>query len=142
MAAKNAQGSRKAAPKKRKRPPLDSAARFEQILKRARNLENFSLCLYITGTTPRSTEAIANVRTLCEEYLPGRYELKVVDIYQQPQMAAGDQIIAAPTLIKSLPAPPRRIIGNLSSRDRVLVGLNLKPKRPDQAAKALHWVEL
>jgi circadian clock protein KaiB len=141
MAVKNPKPNRKAAPKKRKLS-IDSAAQFEQLLKRAPKLETFSLCLYITGTTARSTEAIANVRTLCEEYLAGRYELKVVDIYQQPQMAAGDQIIAAPTLFKRGPAPPRKIIGNLSNRDRVLVGLNLKAKDADRPVETTQWVEL
>ena len=76
--------------------------------------------------TPRSTRAVENVRTICEEHLQGRYELEVIDIYQQPTLAKGEQIIAAPTLIKKLPLPLRRIIGDMSSTERVLIGLDLR----------------
>lgn len=89
--------------------------------------EQYVLRLYVTGMTPRSTRAIENVRAICDEHLQGRYELEVIDIYQQPVLAKGEQIIAAPTLIKQLPAPLRRIIGDLSNRERVLVGLDLRP---------------
>jgi circadian clock protein KaiB len=78
--------------------------------------------------TPKSTQAIANVQKLCEKYLAGRYELKVIDIYQQPKLAKGEQIIAAPTLIKKLPPPLRRLIGDMSDTERFLVGIDLKPK--------------
>ena len=90
--------------------------------------QNYILRLYITGMTPQSVRAIANVKKICEEHLQGRYELEVVDLYQQPQLAAGEQIIAAPTLIKKLPLPLRRIIGDMSRTERVLVGLDLKKK--------------
>jgi circadian clock protein KaiB len=86
----------------------------------------YVLRLYVTGMTPRSTRAIENVRAICEEHLQGRYDLEVIDIYQQPVLAKGEQIIAAPTLIKQLPAPLRRIIGDLSNTERVLVGLDLR----------------
>ena len=76
--------------------------------------------------TPRSTRAVENVRTICEEHLHGRYDLEVIDIYQQPTLARGEQIIAAPTLIKKLPLPLRRVIGDMSSTDRVLLGLDIK----------------
>jgi circadian clock protein KaiB len=89
---------------------------------------NYVLRLYITGTTPRSLKAIANVKAICEEHLQGRYELEVVDLYQQPVLAAGEQIIAAPTLIKKLPEPLRRIIGDMTSTEKILVGLDLKQK--------------
>ncbi len=89
----------------------------------------YVLRLYVTGLTARSTRAIENVRKICEDHLAGRYELEVVDIYQQPTMARGEQIIAAPTLIKKLPLPLRRVIGDMSSTDRVLVGLDLRPAR-------------
>jgi circadian clock protein KaiB len=89
--------------------------------------ERYVLRLYVTGMTPRSTRAVENVRTICEEHLHGRYDLEVVDIYQQPTLAKGEQIIAAPTLVKKLPLPLRRVIGDLSSRERVLVGLDLRP---------------
>jgi circadian clock protein KaiB len=91
--------------------------------------ENYILQLYITGATPSSTRAIRNLKKICKEYLDKRYELEVIDIYQQPQLAKGEQIIAAPTLIKKLPLPLRTLIGDLSDTDRVLMGLNLKKKR-------------
>jgi circadian clock protein KaiB len=85
----------------------------------------FVLRLYVTGTTPRSTRAIANLREVCEQHLADRYDLKVVDIYQQPELAAREQLVAAPTLIKRLPLPLRRLVGDLSDRRRVLAGLDL-----------------
>ena len=125
------------APKRRtKKPPLDSASEFEKLLKDISAGEHYSLQLYITGTSERSTLAVANIRGLCEEYLPGRYELEVVDIYQQPGKAAEKQIIAAPTLVKSLPIPAKRLIGDLSNRDKVIVGLNL---RTGQSEKLTKW---
>jgi circadian clock protein KaiB len=78
--------------------------------------------------TPKSLLAIANVQKLCEKYLDGRYELKVVDIYRQPKLAKGEQIIATPTLIQKLPLPLRRLIGDMSDTERFLVGIDLKPK--------------
>ena len=88
--------------------------------------ERYVLRLYVTGMTPRSTRAIENVRKICEEHLQGRYDLEVIDIYQQPTLAKGEQIIAAPTLIKKLPLPLRRVIGDMSSTERVLLGLDLR----------------
>jgi circadian clock protein KaiB len=85
--------------------------------------------LYVTGTTQRSSAANANVRRTCEEHLPSRYDLAVIDIYQQPALARGDQITAVPTLIKRLPAPIRRLIGDLSDTERLLTGLGLRPPR-------------
>ena len=87
--------------------------------------ERYVLRLYVTGMTSRSARAVKNLRAICDEYLEGRYDLEVVDIYQQPVLVKGEQIIAAPTLIKKLPLPMRRIIGDMSNRDRVLVGLDL-----------------
>ena len=92
------------------------------------NREKYVLCLYVTGMTPKSTKAIANVQNLCEKYLEGFYELKIIDIYQQPQLAKDEQIIATPTLIKKLPLPIRRLIGDMSDTERFLVGIDLKPK--------------
>jgi circadian clock protein KaiB len=83
--------------------------------------------LYVSGSTPRSTKAIRNIRKICEENLTGRYDLEVVDIYQQPGLAGEQQIIAAPTLIKALPLPLRRFIGDLSHSERVLAGIGLRP---------------
>ena len=88
----------------------------------------YVLKLYVTGNTPASARAVANIKQLCEEHLQGRYELEVIDLYQQPTLAKGEQIIAAPTLIKKLPLPLRRIIGDMSDVERVLVGLDLKRK--------------
>jgi circadian clock protein KaiB len=111
----------------RQKPALiDSAAQFEKLLKTTAAGQHYSLRLYITGSTERSTDAITNIRNLCEKYLPGRYELEVVDIYQQPGKAADAQIIAAPTLIKQLPKPIKRIIGNLSDPEKIILGLDLK----------------
>ncbi len=85
----------------------------------------YVLRLYIIGNTPQSTRAITNIRKICEEHLEGRYELEVVDIAQHPILAKGEQIIAAPTLIKKLPLPLRRFIGDMSHTERILVGLDL-----------------
>ena len=89
----------------------------------------YLLRLYVTGTTGRSIRAIQNVRRICEEHLRGLYELEVVDIYKNLPLARGDQIVAAPTLIKRLPAPLRRLIGDMSDEQRVLVGLDIRPRR-------------
>jgi len=83
------------------------------------------LRLYVTGMTPRSARAVENVRAICERYLRGRYDLEVIDVYQQPTLAKGEQIVAAPTLIRKLPLPLRRVIGDLSDTDKVLLGLDL-----------------
>jgi len=88
----------------------------------------YDLRLYITGMTPKSTRAISNVQKLCEEYLEGAYELKIIDIYQQPKLAAGEQIIATPTLIKKLPLPLRKLIGDMSDKEKFLIGIDLKSK--------------
>ena len=93
-----------------------------------RDSEKYVLRLYVTGLTPKSTLAINNVRKLCKKHLAGRYELKVIDIYQQPKLAAGEQIVATPTLIKKLPLPLRKLIGDMSDTERFLVGLDLIPR--------------
>jgi circadian clock protein KaiB len=87
----------------------------------------YVLRLYIAGSTPRSMRAIQNIRRICEEHLKDRYELVVVDVYQQPTLAKGEQIIAAPTLVKQLPLPLRRFIGDMSNIQNILVGLDLRP---------------
>jgi circadian clock protein KaiB len=86
----------------------------------------YILRLYVTGSTPQSLRAIANIKKFCEENLKGLYDLEVIDLYQNPHLAKGEQIIAAPTLIKKLPLPLRRIIGDMSNTERVLVGLDLR----------------
>ena len=88
--------------------------------------DKWLLRLYVAGTTKHSMTAIANIKKICEEKLDGRYILEVIDLYQQPLLAAGHQIIAIPTLIKELPPPLRHIIGDLSNTEKVLVGLDLK----------------
>ena len=92
----------------------------------ARANTHYVLRLYVTGTTSQSTRAISNIRKICEEHLQGRYELEVVDIAQYPTLAIGEQIIAAPTLIKKLPLPLRRFIGDMSRTERILLGLDLR----------------
>jgi circadian clock protein KaiB len=92
---------------------------------RERRSEKYVLRLYIAGGTPRSTRAVANIREICEHNLNGRYDLEVIDIYQNPALAQGEQIIAAPTLVKQLPHPLRRFIGDLSDTERILVGMDL-----------------
>ncbi len=87
----------------------------------------YILRLYITGMTKRSARAIENLRTFCEKHLAGHYELQVIDIYQQPELARTEQIVAVPTLIKKLPLPLRRLIGDMSDEERVLVGLDILP---------------
>ncbi len=90
--------------------------------------KRYVLRLYISGMTPAATRAITNLKQICEEYLAGRYHLEIVDIYQQPVLAKDEQILAAPTLIKKLPEPLRRIIGDMSNKERVLLGLDLRPR--------------
>ena len=108
---------------------LGSTEKFEKALAAAAaGEEHYVLRLYVTGMTPRSSEAIRTLKALCAKYLHGRYDLEVIDIYQHPTMATDDQIIAAPTLIKKLPLPLRRLIGNLSDVERVLVALDLRPR--------------
>ena len=100
---------------------------FEQAVKDAEE-KKYLLRLYVAGATPKSTQAIMNIKKICEEHLKGRYDLEVIDIYQQPTLAKGEQIIAAPTLVKKLPPPLRKFIGSMADVDRILVGLDLKPK--------------
>ena len=89
--------------------------------------EFWSLRLYVAGQTPKSMTAFANLKKICEEHLSGRYRIEVIDLLRQPQLAAGDQIVAIPTLVRKLPEPLRRIVGDLSNTERTLVGLQLRP---------------
>jgi circadian clock protein KaiB len=89
----------------------------------------YNLRLYVAGQTPKSLAAIANLRAICKEHLEGRCTIEVIDLLVTPQLAAGDQIVALPTLVRRLPPPLKRIIGNLSDTERVLVGLDLRDKR-------------
>jgi circadian clock protein KaiB len=106
-----------------------TGAKFESH-PRAKRGEKYVLRLYIAGTTPRSTRAVANIKDICEHNLNGRYDLQVIDIYQKPALARGEQIVAAPTLVKQLPQPLRRFIGDLSDTERILVGMDLAPATP------------
>ena len=101
---------------------------FEKALARSKQ-EKYILRLYVTGLTQRSTKAITNVKGFCETYLKGRYELEVIDIYQQPHLAKGEQIIAAPTLINKHPLPLRKLIGDMSDQEKFLVGIDLRPRK-------------
>jgi circadian clock protein KaiB len=111
-------------------PPSNSVAEFEAAAAAAAADARYVLRLYVTGTTPHSARAIVNIRKICEEHLHGRYELEVVDISKHPALAEGEQIIAAPTLVKELPLPLRRFIGDMSQTDRILVGLDLRKADP------------
>jgi circadian clock protein KaiB len=106
----------------------DSAKKFERLLDGIGH-QQYMLRLYITGATPQSVRALANIKRICEEYLDGSYRLDVIDLYQQPQLARAAQIVAAPTLIKQTPLPVRRVLGDMSKTERVLAGLGLQPKQ-------------
>jgi len=92
----------------------------------------WDLRLYVAGQSRKSLTALANLKKLCEEYLAGKYRIEVVDLLQTPQLAAGDQILAIPTLVRKLPAPMKKIIGDLSNEERALVGLDLRPAKEKQ----------
>ena len=113
---------------KTKPDPTDDAAAFEQALTQTGE-GHYVLCLYLTGHTNRSLKAVQVVHTLCEQYLKGRYDLEVVDLCEHPERAQIAQIIAAPTLVKELPLPLQRLIGDLTNTDRVLIALDLKPRK-------------
>lgn len=106
-------------------PPKPAAAKPA----RQQVVEKCLLRLYVAGTTPQSTRAILNMKQICEEHLHGAYHLEVIDIYQRPQLAKDEQIIAVPTLVKKLPLPLRRLIGDFSDSERVLIGLDLRSSR-------------
>ena len=106
---------------------------FESALAAAPGRERYVLRLYVTGMTPRSVEAFTTIKTICEAHLQGSYELEVIDIYEHPMLVRDEQILAVPTLVKKLPLPLRRLIGNLSDEERVLMGLDLRRKAEDRA---------
>ena len=114
--------------------PKDSVKAFERLFRKD-NGETYVLRLYVTGATPRSARAIQNIKRICTEYLDGRYDLEVIDIYQQPILAKGEQIIAAPTLIRKVPLPIRRFIGDLSGTEKILLGLDLRPRKTRKTRK-------
>ncbi len=100
---------------------------FAHVLEGVKPTE-YILRLYVTGTTLRSTRAIANVKKICEDHLAGQYQIEVIDLLENPTLAQGDQILAIPTLVRKLPEPVRKIIGDLSNTERVLVGLDVVPE--------------
>lgn len=102
--------------------------------RRRRKAMAWELRLYVAGTTPKSVAAFANLKEICESHMGGRYRIEIVDLLRNPQLASGDQIVAVPTLVRRLPHPVKKIIGDLSNTDRVLVGLDLKPASLSRAA--------
>jgi circadian clock protein KaiB len=111
----------------KKESRTSSTAEFEKAVK-AMSKKTFVLRLYVAGINPRSAAAIRSISEICEQHLKGHYDLEVIDLYKQPTLAKGEQIIAAPTLIKQLPQPLRRFIGDLTNQEKILVGLDLRPK--------------
>jgi len=108
--------------------PRPTHSKIKKVPRKEPASDHYILKLYVAGLSPKSATAIANINKICAENLQGRYQLIVIDLYQQPQLAEGEQIIAIPTLIKKLPPPLRRIIGDLSNTERVLVGLDVQSK--------------
>jgi circadian clock protein KaiB len=127
----DAVGPRKGSERAISAPAPDSGSTKAHLDKAIREREElrYVLKLYVTGLTRASGQAIERVRAVCEEHLHGRYELEVIDIYQRPALAKGEQIVATPTLIKVLPSPLRRYIGNLANVEKILFGLDLREKR-------------
>ncbi|HEU5451172.1 MAG TPA: circadian clock protein KaiB [Terriglobales bacterium] len=121
--------------KSAKRPVKAAAAVHNNNNARAPRPPAWMLRLYVAGNTPNSIAAFANLKELCEVHLGGKYQIEVIDLLRNPQLAQGDQIIAVPTLVRKLPHPVKKIIGDLSNRDRVLVGLDLRPALARAAAR-------
>jgi circadian clock protein KaiB len=101
----------------------------EKCQNRTESERHYELRLYVAGQTPRSMEAFSNLKKICEEHLKGRYSIEVIDLLENPRLAKGDQILAIPTLVRRLPEPVRKIIGTLADTERVLVGLDLRPRK-------------
>ena len=116
-----------------KKKPDITITEFENVLASPQAVERYVLRLYVAGMTPRSIEAVEAIKAICDEHLQGHYQLEVIDIYQHPALARDEQVIAAPTLVKKLPLPLRRLIGNLSNKERVLLGLDLRRATSGQA---------
>jgi len=114
----------------KKKKPLTLQEIGEGAANGKKDDDKWDLRLYVAGQSPRSVAAFANLKQLCEEHLPGRYQIEVVDLVKHPQLAAGDQILAIPTLVRKLPQPIRKIVGDLRDTERALVGLQLRPGKP------------
>ncbi len=117
----------------KKRKGQTDKERIEKALE-AQDDRNYVLRLYVTGMTPKSTLAVTNIKKICEDHLAGRYSLEVIDLYKRPTLADGEQIIAAPTLLKKLPLPLRRFIGDMSDTEKLVVGLDLRPNKKGKEA--------
>jgi circadian clock protein KaiB len=102
-------------------------AKSNHRAKRAATTQRYDLRLYVAGQTPRSLQALSNLKRICEEHLDGNYRVEIIDLLKKPQLAAGDQILAIPTLVRAIPKPARKILGDLSNTERVLVGLDVRP---------------
>lgn len=107
---------------KTKRPAKAKTAKKEEA-------KRYHMRLYVAGQTPRSLAALSNLKKICEEHLPGLYDIEIIDLLEKPQLAKGDQILAVPTLVRHLPEPVKKIIGDLSNTERVLVGLDIRPRK-------------
>jgi circadian clock protein KaiB len=116
----------KSSPTKKSSRPKPSNGRVSQAS--SEDLNRWNLRLYVAGQTPRSVTAFKNLKDICEEYLKGQYHIEVIDLMENPTLARGDQILAVPTLVRKLPQPIRKIIGDLSNTERVLVGLDIQPR--------------
>ena len=116
-------GARKSGTKKK----TDAAKPFGKAVSRL-GKDHYLLRLYVAGTASRSAQAIANLKSICEKHLAGRYDLEVIDVFQQPTLGMDERIIAAPTLIKKLPPPVRKLVGTMSERKKVLIGLDIRKK--------------
>jgi circadian clock protein KaiB len=112
----------------------DSLAEFEKALEGMPG-QKFILKLYVTGASALSSRAVENIRNFCEEHLQGRYELEVIDIYQHPELLQSEEVIAAPTLIKKLPPPLRKLIGDMSDEEKILAGLNIQVREMEEGGK-------
>jgi circadian clock protein KaiB len=110
----------------KKRKLATPPANAKNAGKKKAALDNWNLRLYVAGQTPKSITAFANLKQLCEQHLPGRYQIEIIDLVKQPQLAQNDQIVALPTLVRRLPEPLKRVIGDLSNLERVMVGLDLR----------------
>jgi circadian clock protein KaiB len=117
--------TRKSKPRTEAKAHAHGTADFEKLIENPSN-GRYVLRLYVAGSTPRSARSVANIQSLCEERLAGHYELEVIDIYQQPREAVDEQVVAVPMLVKKLPEPVRRMVGDLSQREKVLVALDLQ----------------
>ena len=117
---------RKSSPRRAAKSKGSATAKATPSRPRTTNSEFWAMRLYVAGQSARSTAAISNLRRICDEHIPGRYEIQIIDLLRNPELARDDQIVAIPTLIKKMPVPVRRIIGDLSATERVVVGLELR----------------